>query len=186
MVKALLALGLLLPTFAVSGNLESLSVTRDGKLYGVKMVASLDASQSQVWAVLEHPEALPKLNDAIVKIDYSESPNSEATVRAKSVIRLCVLFFCKHLNQTQDLFLAANHLRAEVLPEQSDFHMGYGDWKVSSSNGSALLTFTAALKPKFWIPPLIGPWVIRRKMASEAEITMTTIEQLAKEYSPAQ
>jgi hypothetical protein len=185
-VKAFLALCLVLPAAVAAGSLDSLSVTRDGKHYSVTMVASLEATQQQVWAVLADPEALRKLNDAIVEIDYSESPNKAATRRAVSVIRLCVLFFCKHLNQTQDLFQEPNHLRAEVIPALSDFHQGYGDWKVGSFNGAAQLTFVAGLEPKFWIPPLIGPWVIRRKMANEAQVTMNNIENLAKGLMPRQ
>lgn len=145
------------------------------------MVATLDASASEAWAVLADPDALSKLNDAIHQIDYSDSPDKQASRRAASVIRLCVLFFCKHLNQTQDLYQRPNHLQAKVIPELSDFHYGYGDWKIADKGGLAQLTFTAALEPKFWIPPLIGPWVIRRKLAKEAEVTMENIERLARE-----
>lgn len=181
MVKALLALAALLPAMVFAGSLESLSVEREGKRYSVSMVATLETTPAEAWAVLADPDALPKLNDAIYQIDYSDSPDELATHRAASVIRLCVLFFCKHLNQTQDLYHQPNHLRAAVVPELSDFHYGYGDWKIADKDGLAQLTFTAALEPKFWIPPLIGPWVIRRKIAAEAHVTIETMERLAHE-----
>jgi hypothetical protein len=39
------------------------------------------------------------------------------------------------------------------------------------------------LVPAFWVPPVIGPWVIRRKMEEEARLTSAGLEQMAR--SPA-
>lgn len=179
MVKVAAPLLLLLPSLLYAGELESIEIEREGKRYSVSMVAVLDATPEQAWAVLSDQDALPKLNDAIDHITYSDSPDPEASYRATSLISLCVLFFCKNLDQTQDMYQQPNHLRAVVISELSDFEYGFGDWRIVDRGGKSELQFTAALEPKFWIPPLIGPWVIRRKMAKEAEVTMHNIEQLA-------
>jgi hypothetical protein len=34
------------------------------------------------------------------------------------------------------------------------------------------------LEPAFWIPPLIGPYLIKQKMMSEAKKTIKRIEEL--------
>jgi hypothetical protein len=36
------------------------------------------------------------------------------------------------------------------------------------------------VEPDFWIPPLIGPWLIKRKLLSETLETVDNLEQLAK------
>lgn len=179
MVKPLIALCFLVPAVVMAGSLESIAVDRKGNSYSVSMIANLDTSADKAWGVLADLDALPKLNDAIHQISYSPSPDQLASSRAASVIRLCVLFFCKNLNQTQDLYHQPNHLHAKVIADLSDFHYGYGDWKIVDHHGSAQLHFNSSLEPKFWIPPLIGPWVIRRKLASEAVVTMENIERLA-------
>ena len=38
------------------------------------------------------------------------------------------------------------------------------------------------LVPAFWVPPVIGPWVIRRKIDEEARRTGTGLERTARRY----
>jgi hypothetical protein len=33
--------------------------------------------------------------------------------------------------------------------------------------------------PAFWIPPVIGPWLIKKKMMEEGRVTIERIEELA-------
>ena len=36
------------------------------------------------------------------------------------------------------------------------------------------------MEPDFWVPPLIGPWVIKRTMREQAITTSEGIERLAR------
>jgi hypothetical protein len=38
------------------------------------------------------------------------------------------------------------------------------------------------LVPAFWVPPVIGAWVIRRKMVEEARYTSAGLELMARDY----
>jgi hypothetical protein len=39
------------------------------------------------------------------------------------------------------------------------------------------LQFTDTFEPDFWVPPVIGPWLIQRKLVRELTETMAYIEQ---------
>lgn len=164
----------------MAGELEQLSVSRDAARYRVEMVAQLDTTAEQAWQVLSKLDSLAVLNDAIESLSVEESPHPDAVGRVVSQIRLCAMFFCRTLNQTQDMYIQGQQLSAVVVPTLSDFKFGKGDWEISDRGGNALLTFSAELEPDFWIPPLIGPWVIRRKLAQEAQVTMINLEKAAQ------
>ena len=38
------------------------------------------------------------------------------------------------------------------------------------------LQFTETFEPDFWVPPVIGPWLIQRKLVSEVAETVMYIE----------
>ena len=46
-------------------------------------------------------------------------------------------------------------------------------------NEGSRLIFFAALTPDFWVPPLIGPYIIKKKMREEAVETVLGLERLA-------
>lgn len=74
-------------------------------------------------------------------------------------------------------------LRAQLLPHGGAFKAGSGRWTVKRCPATASTTCLVAnieLVPAFWVPPVIGAWVIRRKMAQEARRTSAGLEILAQ------
>ena len=73
-------------------------------------------------------------------------------------------------------------LRARLLAQGGDFRAGSGRWVVGSCPAAPLvscLRVRIELVPTFWVPPLIGPWVLRRKMEEEARRTSAGLEHMA-------
>jgi hypothetical protein len=65
------------------------------------------------------------------------------------------------------------HIEATILPQSSDFRRGRAQWRLTAEGNSTLMQFNAELVPDFFMPPLIGPWLIRREMANQiTEIVM--------------
>ena len=75
--------------------------------------------------------------------------------------------------------LGNGHLHADVIPSESDFKYGHADWRMTVEGKGSRLLFSAALTPDFWVPPLIGPYVIKKKMREEAIETVLGLERLA-------
>ena len=74
-------------------------------------------------------------------------------------------------------------LKAELLPHGGDFKAGRARWTVGACPSAAPITcmdVRIELVPAFWVPPVLGPWVIRRKMVEEARRTSAGLEVMAR------
>ena len=77
---------------------------------------------------------------------------------------------------------ARRYIVPRVLPQMSDLRYGLARWRMSAcadDRRRTCLEFKAELEPDFWVPPLIGPWLIQRKLHQEAIVTAEGIEKLA-------
>jgi hypothetical protein len=91
-----------------------------------------------------------------------------------------VYFFCKTVHQVQDVTeVPGRYISASVLPAMSDFRHGVARVYMWPEGAHTRIRVLAEVEPDFWIPPLIGPWIISRKLHSEALETMRNLERLA-------
>ena len=159
------------------------SVSRSDDIYSVQMKARLAMAPALVHQTFTHFENLPRINPAIEQVQ--RRTGAKAGTRVYTQVRVCVAFFCKHLHQVQDIRSSETggtyQIDALVLPQESDLRSGKAHWRIASCGADSCLTFTAQLEPDFWVPPLIGPWLIERKLAKEARITVAGIERVAHE-----
>jgi hypothetical protein len=69
---------------------------------------------------------------------------------------------------------------ATVNPARSDFSSGRSEWKILPAGaGQTRIVLRRTLEPSFWVPPLIGPWVIKNKMVQELSVMLERLEQYA-------
>lgn len=177
---ALLILFALAATPAWVARVQSLSVGDHDGVYVVDMHAKLNATPAEVYAVLTDYRALPRINPAIRSARVL-SRSQGGAVRVATVMRACVWFYCKVLHQVQRMTATPPHrLCAVVVPSQSDFRSGRARWRVERCGRATCIAFHARLQPDFWVPPLIGPWLIQRKLRDEALVTARGIERLAR------
>jgi hypothetical protein len=182
-------IALVLPITAQAVVVDSLRVTQDGARYRVAMKVQLDASADAAYAVFTDYRNLPRINPAVTQVQVLPETSSPDMSRLHTQLHLCFSFFCKTLDQVQDMHRIAERpggrLSARVLPDRSDLRYGQADWRLSDCGqppaASSCLEFTAELEPRFWIPPLIGPWLMERKLRQEAIQTSQGIERLARE-----
>ena len=79
--------------------------------------------------------------------------------------------------QVQDVErLSDMHVVARIVPELSDFNSGTAEWKLHNVQEDTVLQFTARVEPDFWVPPVIGAWLFRRKIVSEMLVASTYME----------
>ncbi|HVT35955.1 MAG TPA: SRPBCC family protein [Nevskiaceae bacterium] len=161
----------------------AVTVTRADGVYSVQMHAQLDVTPAHADAVFTRYENLPRINPA-VEVVQRRGGGADAT-RLYTQVRVCVAFFCKHLHQVQDMRRAQHdgiyEIDAQVLPGQGELKRGAAHWRIAPCGNGSCLEFSAQLQPDFWVPPLIGPWLIQRKLREEAEVTVQGIERVAHE-----
>jgi len=94
----------------------------------------------------------------------------------------CVLFFCVSMRRVERMELdAPSSIRTEALPEQSDFKSSVSEWTLVPEAGGTKMTYRLTMEPDFWIPPLIGPWVLKQRLERGGSGAINRIERLAIE-----
>jgi hypothetical protein len=95
-----------------------------------------------------------------------------------------VWFFCKTFERHG--FVTSEHLKfieASVDPEKSDFHVSDERWEFREEDDGTVVVYNLVMKPKFFIPPLIGPAIMKRKLKSGGTDALDRIEAVAQEWT---
>jgi hypothetical protein len=181
-VRWLPVLALLLMQAATAAEVQEVTVSRDGPRYHVDMRARLAVPAARAYAVFSDYRRLPLINPAVRSATVLGS-EPDGDTRLATELHLCVAFFCRELKQVQDMRRFregdALGLSADVLPQDSDLKFGHARWLMRPCGNGTCLDFSAELEPDFWVPPLIGPWLIEHKLRAQAITTSAGIERLA-------
>jgi hypothetical protein len=161
------------PLVSHAGGVLDASVSYDAGVYSLSIEARIDAPVDMVYHLITDYDHLHDINPAIreSRILRAYSPVKH---RIRTVTRICVLFYCRNLTQSQDMVQSPGYaIEADILPGDSDFRSGRGHWRLTAVGDATVMHFHAELVPDFFLPPLIGPWLIRREMVDQiTEIVM--------------
>jgi hypothetical protein len=177
LLPALLALLVFLPAAATAGEVLTSRVTHADGRYDLAITARIDAPSDAVLHAITDYSNLAAINpDIEVSELLGTTPAGASLVR--TVIRVCILVFCKQVEQLQQVtYPDADTIEAVIVPEGSDFRSGVARWQLASPTAlTTELRFTETFEPDFWVPPVIGPWLIRRKLVREVAETIMYIE----------
>lgn len=167
---------LLMPATLLAGDILTSSVNHDGDIYSLLVTARIDAPIDIVYQSITDFDNLVAINPAIEESQLLAMPKA-GIQRVRSVIKVCILVFCKRVVQVQDVIMKEGYvIEAVILPEHSDFRSGFSRWQLTTSGASTVLLFTNTFEPDFWVPPVIGPWLIKRKLINEVAETAMYIE----------
>lgn len=152
---------------------------RDG-FYILELDVVLDTGLDGVYAIVSDYDGLRRISDAIVEAVRLDSPNP-AGIRRRLVIRTCILLFCFKGSLVEDVEESGRDLiTTTIVPELSDFKSGRSEWRLAAlEDGRSRIQLYSELEPGFWIPPVVGPWLMKRKMYTQALDTINRIEALA-------
>ena len=97
----------------------------------------------------------------------------------------CILFYCKNFVRNGYLLLTPKHdIVAITDPDESDFEYSRERWRLSSDGEGTLLIYEFELEPSFWVPPLVGPDLMKRVLQKGAVRAVDRIEALARGEEP--
>ena len=169
---------LLLHGAAVAGNILDSSVQHEAGVYRLSVSAVIDAPLATVYRVITDYDNLAAISPSIIA-SRSFATDDPRIHRVRSVIRVCILVFCKRVVQLQRVEqVDSRTIEAVMLPEGSDFRRGLARWQFTEEAGATVLVFSEELEPDFWVPPVIGPWLIESELVREVAETVEYIEQL--------
>lgn len=179
---------ILLLLFACAGanaaELRSVDVDHDNGRYSMHSEVRFAASVESVYAVFADYDLSEQFSGAIV-----ESRNIESIEKGRPGFYIrnegCVLFFCTSFERygyvEREPFRI---IRASVDPERSDFYSSNESWRFHRDGGGTIVIYQLDFEPKFWVPPVIGPYVIKRKFRLDGGDAIDRIEELAQERQP--
>lgn len=178
----LLALSLAATTAASqAAEFRSLQVSRDADRYRVEADVYLAAPPEAVYGVLTDYAHFGRISPSIVANRVMQPDSGEgALVYTDS--RICALFICRHVQETQRFTRTPPlGLDAVVLPEQSNLKSGSSTWRLEADGEGTRMHMELELEPAFWVPPLIGPALVVGSLKAEGKRAAAGVERLARE-----
>jgi hypothetical protein len=154
-------------------------VDEDDDHYIIRVDMRINAGVDDVYTHLTDLKNIHRLNNTIVSstVKYSKGKRHEVEVHTSG----CVLFFCTDQVQYQKVTELDNgYIMIQLVPEKSDFLSGQILWQVIAEKNQTRVIFAADFEPDFWIPPLIGPWILTDIFLKESLETIIELEKLAQ------
>ncbi len=180
MIRRILAV-VFTASFAASAfayEIATLDVTHDDGHYTVNFSVWLAAPAGHVRALSTDYANLAQLSDLVAESRVLSISGN--TTRLKLVLRACLLFLCKSVSRVEDVVAEANgDITTRALPEQSDFRVATERWRILAEGSGTRFVYQAELEPDFFIPPIVGPFIMRRVMESELRESAVRFERLA-------
>jgi hypothetical protein len=186
----LLAWGLLVaglaaaqPAAVRAADIVRLDVAREAERYRLHMVAELSAPRDTVFALLSDYDGLTRLSSR-VEASRVLPPAADGTTRIYTRLRGCVLFFCRSVDRLESVYEAPpDWIETHVVPESSDFRYGLTRWELTATHQGTRVELESTVEPAFWIPPLIGPPMIERRLTRDGAELLRRLESLALELA---
>ncbi len=133
-----------------------------------------------MFRALADYDRIHELSKRYVESRFIE-PAADGTPRIYTKVRGCVWFFCRTVERYARLSLQPETtITATVEPEDSDMGYGVELWELEALGPQTRILYRHEAEPKFWVPPLIGGWAIRRVLSKDAPGFAKAIEQSAE------
>jgi uncharacterized protein YndB with AHSA1/START domain len=162
-------------------TIRTIDVKHDDGVYRLVSDTYIDAPREAIFEVLTDYERFGRISRAYTDYGFMK-PAADGLPIIYTTMEGCVLFFCVSIRRVERMELDAPSLiRTEALPEQSDFKSSVSEWTLVPEAGGTKMTYRLTMEPDFWIPPLIGPWVLKQRLERGGTGAINRIERLAIE-----
>jgi len=168
----------LTPSFAA--EMTFINMWQDGDRYHLSSESLIDAPPALVLSTLLDYENFYRISGGIKETRYVE-PDTDGMPRAYTRVESCVLFFCRSIEKVERVIVVSpEEIVLDVDPKHSDFRYNHSRWQIKADGRGTRLGYDMVMEPDFWIPPLIGPWAIEKKLVSSAMTIARRLENMAR------
>ena len=153
--------------------------THDDERYKLTFEVVLNAGRDKVWQIMTDYNRLTRVSKVIVesRILKQEDENRH---RVGVTLHACILIFCKTMKKVVDIEARPqDDIVVTGVPALSDFSYSVEHWEVSAEGAKTRLRYSAEMVPDFFIPPLIGPWLVKSFLQREIRGIAIKVEELA-------
>jgi len=175
-----LAISSLTSHSATAATLVHTEATHDDGRYTLSFEVVLDAERGKVWRMMTDYEQLPRLSDVVTQSHIVKSEDKDKH-RLDITFHACVLIFCKTMKKVVDIQAWP---QSDIViigdPQLSDFSYSVERWRIFAEKAQTRLRYSAEMTPDFFIPPLIGPWLMKSFLQKEIMATAIKVEEFAR------
>ncbi len=172
-------LGLLLILSAAHANDIQVEVQREnGNTYHFNMQFVAMAPVQRVHAIITDYDRLTELNP-LIKQSRVIPHNVAGVTRVELVTEGCMLMFCKTIMRVEDVQLKQDFIiETQFVAQLSDFKSGQTRWTFTPQAENTLVNYQASMVPDFWLPPFVGPYMLKKQLRSQLHYTADKINSL--------
>lgn len=169
---------------AATADLREISVELIDDRYNLASKAYFAATPENIYRVLSDYDLFVQFTSAFVET-RNLPPDEKGRPRFYTRMEGCVLMFCKSFERSGHLLLEPDEeIIAIAAPEGSDFKYSRERWHLAREGDGTVLTYTFEMEPDFWVPPVIGPYLIKRTLRDNGRDVIDRIEALALGRKP--
>ena len=184
-VTGMVLSGLLLSAPAAAYRLGETAIHHDAGVYTIAFNVRLDADAGRVRDLMTDYDHLDRLSDTVTTSQVLEVL-TDGSRHIKLDMRACVLFLCKTVRRVQKVTTLANgDITTHAIPEFSDFVRAHEHWRIQRQLHGTHIHYRAELVPSFFVPPWLGPYLIKQAIRRELVTAAQRLESLAATGKPA-
>jgi len=162
-----------------AAEFRDIMVEREDGLYSMRSEVYFDVEREYLYRVLTDFDLFKKFTGAIVESNNVE-PDEHGRPRFYARMEGCVLIWCKSFVRNGYLKLEpTTEIIAISDPERSDFEISRERWQLIPEGEGTIMIYEFQMVPAFWVPPLVGPFYIKRALRSGGVDAVDRIEALA-------
>ena len=178
---ALTAVGVAAAGALPGATIRNVTIEHDSGRYRLTSSTYLDAPREAVFRILTDYQQFERISSAFEESRYLP-PDSDGTLMVYTRVQGCVLFFCKSVERVERLETEApGFIRTTADPARSDFRYARSEWRLEPAHLGTEVNYSVELEPDFWVPPVIGPWVIKRRLVRGGVDAVARIEGYAQQ-----
>ena len=169
---------------ASSAELREVVVDREDGRYSLVSEVWFDTDVAAIYAVFLDYDLAQEFSGFIVEsrnLEPAENGQRRFYIRNHG----CVWFVCRSFERAGFVEPAPyDYIQSTAVAEESDFHSSFESWEFEPDGEGTVVIYRFEFEPKFWIPPLIGPYVLQRKLEKDSVRALDRIEALAQGKQP--
>jgi len=174
---------LVFPALAGAATLRDVTVDRVDGVYIMRSEVWFDASIEQIFGVFLDWDLSTQFSSVIVE-SRNVAPDAAGRRGYYSRNRACLWFYCRSFERNGFVEHAPlEFIEARADPERSDFHVSNERWEFRAEDRGTVVIYDLEMKPKFFVPPLIGPIIMKRKLRKGGAEAIDRIEAIAQQWS---
>ena len=168
---------------AHAADLREVVMDKEDGVYLLRSTVWFDVGQESLFAVFLDYD-LAEDYSSFVSESRNLEPGDDGLRRYYIRNEGCVWFFCRSFERVGVVeHEPFQKIIATADATQSDFASSVETWTLKQEGEGTLVVYTFEFEPKFWIPPLIGPYVLQSKLERDSLYALERIEAIAREQT---